>query len=322
MKGYYVYKQDGIEIGRSENILTTAGKLVIANSMCANGTQWAGQIAVGTIGGTASGGVEATVSDKWLSFEFTRGNVQSLSALPYTSNPYAGGKVKLIAKAVLDAGVSGKIYETGLFSQDTTVDAFVDPIAMSLTTEQWTYRSAAAPDVWTDLNNASGAFTTGGRSGDDRIDFSNVPTVGSTKKIRFDTQLDMSPLGSYDNIAIACSTTAGTSATALIVKFYTDESNYFSYSVPVSVSYAGYRVLSSAKSSWTTTGTPTWSSIDFMEIENPGSLVTHLDAIRIIYQFADTESILISHSTLSEANSITKTEGTPLEIEYYLDVFS
>lgn len=322
MKAYYVFKENGVEIGRAENILTTAGKLLIANSMCSNGSQWAGQIAVGALGDFSSGGGTASASDKWLGFEFARGSVQSLSPFPY-ANPYVGGAIKLIAKAVLDASVSGKIYETGLFSQNTSFIDFIDPITVSSRTEGWTYRSATGPDVWTDLTTTSpNAFVSGGRAGDDQISFAYVPAVG-TDKIRLDVNLDLSTVSSSDNFAIACSTTAGTGSSGFTVRFYTDENNYFSYTLPtITTSYSGYRVFSNAKSSWAATGSPSWANIAIIEIENSGTLITYFDGIRVVYQFADNDSVLVSHSVFSSANSITKTEGTPLEIEYYLDVFS
>jgi hypothetical protein len=321
MKGYYIFKENGVEVGRSENILTTSGKLLIANSMCANGSQWAGSIAVGALGDFSSGGATASASDIGLGFEFTRGPVQSLSPFPYTT-PYSGGPIKLIAKAVLDPSVSGKIYETGLFSRNSVNAELIDPITFSSSAEGWTYRSATGPDAWTDLTSVSNAFSTGGRAGDNQINFSYVPSVG-TKKIRLDIELDLSIAASSDKFAFACSTTGGTGSPGVTIRFYTDESNYFSYSLPsIATSYSGYRVLSNAKSSWTSTGLPSWSGISIIEIENSGSLVTHFDALRVIKQFADTDSILVSHSVFSSANSITKTEGTPLEIEYYLDVFN
>ena len=68
-------------------------------------------------------------------------------------------------------------------------------------------------------------------------------------------------------------------------------------------------------------GSPTWDNINSIQILNTGSVVTHLDGIRVIEALADQESILISHTTLPDASAITKVEGTPLEIEYYLEVF-
>lgn len=321
MRGYYIFKEDGVEIGRSENILTNQGKLLIANSICSNGSQWAGSIAVGSIGDFSSGGATASSSDKWLGFEFTRGDVQSLSPFPYNI-PYSGGKVKLIAKAVLDSSVSGKIYEAGLFSQLSSYADFTDPITFSSRSEGWTCRSATGPDVWTDLSSVTNSFATGGRAGDDQINFSYVPTVG-TKKIRLDVDLDLSTIVSADKFAFACSTTGGTGSSGIVIKFYTDESNYYSYTLPnITTSYNGYRVLSNAKSNWVATGTPSWSEIYIIEIENTGSLVTYFDALRVIKEFTDTDSILVSHSVFSDSQSIIKTEGTPLEIEYYVDVFS
>jgi hypothetical protein len=325
MKGYYVFKQNGQEIGRAGNTLTTAGKLVIANNMCTGGSKWAGQIAIGSLGDASSGGVSATASDKYLSFEFARTNVQSVSSSPTgTTGAYAGGKIRLVCKAVFDPAVSGKIYEIGLFSQDINVGQFVNTISTSSADEPWSYLASTGPDVWNDLVTDADAFGATGRAGSDQIAFSNVPPyTGTSEKIRVDGFYDFSAMTSSDKFAIACRTTGGT-APATTITFNTDDSNYFSYALPTISSYNGYRVLSYAKSNWSTTGTvgsPSWDNINSIQILNTGSVVTHLDGIRVIEALADQESILISHTTLPDADAITKVEGTPLEIEYYLEVF-
>lgn len=324
MKGYYVFKQNGQEIGRAGNTLTTAGKLVIASNMCTGGSKWAGQIAIGSLGDASSGGVDATGSDKYLSFEFARASVQSVSYSPTgTTGPYAGGKIRLICKAVFDPEVSGKIYEIGLFSQDTNLGQFINPISVSSRNEDWSYLQSASPDAWTDLSSTANSFVTGGRAGDDQIAFSGVPAyTGISKRIRIDGFYDFSAMTSSDKFAVACTTTGGT-APATTITFNTDDSNYFSYALPTISSYNGYRVLSYAKSNWSTTGTvgsPSWDNINSIQILNTGSVVTHLDGIRVIEALADQEAILVSHSTTG-SSAITKVEGTPLEIEYYLEVF-
>jgi hypothetical protein len=328
MRGYYVFKQNGKEIGRAGNTLTTAGKLAIANSMCTGGSNWAGQIAIGSLGNASSGGVDATGSDKYLSFEFARTNVQSVSSSPtLVSGVYAGGKIGLVCKAVFDPAVSGKIYEIGLFSQDTTAGKFVNPISVTSIYEPWSYLSSTGPDVWTELISDADAFGgTGptGRAGADQIIFANVPSyTGNSKRLRIDGLYDFSAMTSSDKFAIACSTTGGT-ASSTTITFNTDDSNYFSYALGAITSYNGYRILSYAKSNWSTTGmvgSPSWDNINSIQILNTGTVVTRLDGIRVIEALADQESVLISHTTLSDATAITKVDGTPLEIEYYLEVF-
>lgn len=307
MKGTYIFKQNGLELGRYENVITTAGKAQIAKSLSNQTSQWAGTIAIGS--GT-SAAAEANVK---LDFEYGRGAVISISS---ASGVPSAGKIRLTAKAVLEESISGKISEIGLFSSTALNDEFETVLVNCDEAESWDYQKTDG--TWAELIDVSGYSTTVGRAGNQSIYFSAVPTYSSGKRVRFFSNFDFSEVSYADKFVFAVQKT-GASAANISVRFYTDETNYFTATLTaISSGTNTYQILEYAKSYWTTSGTPDWSNITFIEINNPEGNI-YLDAIRINRAVAGTQSILVSRSLPS--SEITKVEGTPLEIEYYLDLF-
>lgn len=322
MNGYYVFKENGVEIARSTNIITNAGKQLIAQNLSSQYNIWAGQIAVGADNTTAS------ATDKSLGFEFSRGPVVSISNSPLTvgSTGYTGGTIRLVAKAILETNTSGIIYETGLFSQTQSPDRFNSAVFYTTSQENWLYQSNTGSTGWLNLYDVGG-FTTGGRSGDGLVDFSVVPTLSSAKTVRYQDFIDMSDVQPNDNISISYVVSSSTGSTGPIdVRFHNDSTNYFSYKMPMPSSgtgNSGYKIVSAAKNNWVSTGSPIWNNINYIEIQynTTGSsvIVTYLDGLRVTKLDTNSGSILVSRSIPS--SPVVKTEGTPLEIEYYLDVF-
>ena len=322
MNGYYVFKENGVEIAKSTNVITYAGKQLIAQNLSSQYNVWAGQIAIGADNTTA------LPTDKALGFEFSRGPVVSISNSPIItgSTGYTGGTIRLVAKAVLEANVSGIIYETGLFSQTQSPDKFNSPIFYTTSSESWSYQSNTGPTGWVDVYNAGG-FITGGRSGDGLVDFSIVPTLSNAKTVRYQGFVDMSDVKPSDNISISYFVSSSTGSTGPIdVRFHNDSTNYFSYKMPVPSSEtgnSGYKIVSAVKNNWVSTGSPIWNNINYIEIQynttGNNVVVTYLDGLRVTRSDTNSGTVLVSRSIPS--SPVVKTEGTPLEIEYYLDVF-
>jgi len=402
MKGTYVFRQNGVHLGRCENIITTAGKSQIAKSIANQNSQWAGSIAIG------SGASAASATNKKLNFEYARGPVNSISLAPlvvgdvgFASTTVASGsnnvdistfagsgtlnvvsttgfdscgtisvyatpsvgapkfysitytgkssttftgcnsnnasaimstgnqvsieKIRLTAKATLGENISGQIYEIGIFSSTTLSSQFETILSNCDDIEGWYYQDSGG--TWAELIDISGYSTTAiinsvttvvGRAGNQAINFSSVPTYSSGRRVRFFANFDFSEVSSIDTFAFAVQKTGG-SAGNITVRFYTDETNYFTASLSTIASGTNtYTILESAKSSWTTVGSPDWSNITFIEVNNPEGNI-YLDGIRLDNVVAETQSILVSRSLPSTI--ITKVEGTPLEIEYLLDLF-
>jgi hypothetical protein len=393
MKGTYIFRQNGVELGRCENVITTAGKTQIAKSIANQNSQWAGSIAIG------SGASAASVTNKKLNFEYARGPVNSISSAPlvvgdvgFASTTVASGsnnvdistfagsgtlnvvsttgfdscgtisvyatpsvgapkfysitytgkssttftgcnssnasaimstgnqvsieKIRLTAKAALGENISGQIYEIGIFSSTSLTSQFETILSNCDDIEGWYYQKTDG--TWAELIDVSGYSTTVGRAGNQSIYFNSVPTYSSGRRVRFFANFDFSEVSSIDTFAFAVQKTGG-SAGNITVRFYTDETNYFTASLSTIASGTNtYTILESAKSSWTTVGSPDWSNITFIEVNNPEGNI-YLDGIRLDNVVAETQSILVSRSLPSTI--ITKVEGTPLEIEYLLDLF-
>ena len=317
MKGTYIFRQNGVELGRCENVITTAGKNQIAKSIANQNSQWAGSIAIG------SGASAAAATNKKLNFEYARGPVNSIS---YQVGVPSSNNIRLTAKAALGENISGQIYEIGIFSSSSFTSQFETILCNCDDVEGWYYQNAGG--VWAELielvdvnGNIIGYSTTVGRAGNQSIYFNSVPTYSSGRRVRFFANFDFSEVSSADTFSFAVQKT-GSSAANITVRFYTDETNYFTASLSTIASGTGtntYTVLESAKSSWSVgAGAPDWSNINFIEINNPEGNI-YLDGIRVDNVVAETQSILVSRSLPSTV--ITKVEGTPLEIEYLLDLF-
>ena len=106
LKGTYVFKQGGVEVGRSENIITTNGKTAILQYLSGALSEWAASIAVGTINTTP------TVNDLTLAYEVARSAVTLKSF-------QVGSPNLIVVKGTLAASVAANIYEVGVFPVTT-----------------------------------------------------------------------------------------------------------------------------------------------------------------------------------------------------------
>ena len=107
LKGTYVFKENGLEVGRSENIITTNGKTAILQYLSGSLSEWASQLAVGAMSSTPA------LTDLALNFEIARSAVTLKSFKVGTPN-------LLVVKGTLDASVAANIYEVGVFSSNTS----------------------------------------------------------------------------------------------------------------------------------------------------------------------------------------------------------
>ena len=323
MNGYYVIKQDGKILSISKNVITNEGKKLIAQNLSTLYNSWAGEIAIGA--GTST----PLVSNTSLDFEYGRDVVRSISSAPLVPSSYigssTGGTIRLIAKATLNPDVSGTIYETGLFSNYGSSNPYDTPFFYTTATEGWSYKSTAT--AWGDLIDVSGGFSTTGRAGSDQIDLSKVTTVSNKKTLRYQYNANLSYIQPTDliKLAVVTSATANTGATAATVRFYTDDSSYYTYQYTLtSIIYPGFNILSATKSNWTSggTGNPSWDTINYIDVECDTTSVpqcTFIDSMRVDESAVNLANVLVSRSKL--VDPVTKVQGAPLEIEYYLDVF-
>lgn len=316
MKGTYVVKVDGVEVARSENLLTTSGKRIIASFMAGLTPRWAGAIAAG-VSGTA-----ATVTDSKLIFEFARSAITS-TAVDY--NGGTGATHRLIFKATLDQAAAGKIYELGIYPNVTNTMAGIaqsQVISYGDSTEAW--QEYVTGTGWTTITTT--ANTTNNRVGADMPQLRALTTTGRKYRLT-GLGLDLSGYSTNDLINFAFRNDTA-NPTAFNIQFNTDDSNYFTTSPTIATfigSVGAYKTSTLTKANFTAVGTPDWSnitSIEFQIINSGGSTCDfYLDSIRMEdVDTANPDYALVSRSVLG--SPITKISGTLMDIEYYLDVNS
>jgi hypothetical protein len=313
IKAGYVIRENGSVIAEVENLLTTSGKRIMASFMAGLTGRWAGAIAVGAIG--TSVGVAGTR----LGFEWGRTEITS-SAVSYGLG--ASGAHRLIFKGTLDQSFAGKVYEIGIFPQTANIAAGVgqsQAISFGGSADTWQEYIAS---TWTTITPTFD--TTNNRVGQDMA-LLTVPAAG-TKYYRIGgIALDLSMYSTTDLINFSF-LNATTNPSSLSVIMGTDDTNYFTASVTPATwlgATGTYKTATLTKGDFGATGFPDWGNITSVEFDivAPGGGVVdlYLDGIRM--EDVDTfnpDYALVSHAV--PGSPVTKTLGTVMDIEYYLDV--
>lgn len=298
MQGSYRIYIDGEKVAEQANLITTAGKLAIADYMAGILPVWAGSLAVG------AGDTVVSESDQRLDFEISRSSVKSKSVEYGTPNV-------ITVKATLDNDVSGYFTELGVFSGDANSGVGTNGstmISVCDSSEQWEKNTGS----W--VPNPDPYDITYFRNGADSVTM--TATTSATYRLN-GIDLDLSSFAANDVFLFATRLVTG-SLTSVRVRFYTDASNYFSYTSTAFASsiYAGINIQ---KSDFVATGTPSWSSIAYIEFLVTGNCALILDGIRIEESVsASTEYVLVSRTLLSVP--ISKSPGSLMEIEYRLEI--
>jgi len=293
LKGTYVFKQGGVEVGRSENIITTNGKTAILQYLSGALSEWAASIAVGTINTTP------TVNDLTLAYEVARSAVTLKSF-------QVGSPNLIVVKGTLAASVAANIYEVGVFPV-TTANIFGT-------------RDQLIIDDFSGISNWKGTYTTNQYAAQNSISprigtYSvNIPAATTISNSNF--YLNLSSYSQLDSLNILANVPSGSSGTLNVV--LTDVSSNTAI-----VSYTfngattnGYQILSGKlPSNISTLGTITSVSIQTVGVS---SSIT-VDAIKVSVLGEITNSAgIVSRSVLT--TPIAKIYGVPLDIEYYLQL--
>lgn len=313
IKAGYVIRENGAVVGEVENLLTTSGKRIMASFMAGLTTRWAGAIAVGAIG--TSVGATGTR----LGFEWGRAEISS-SAVSYGQG--TSGAHRLVFKGTLDQSFAGKIYEIGIFPQTANVAAGVgqsQAISFGGSADTW---QQYVGGVWTTITPTFDSVNN--RVGGD---MALLPVVaGATEYYRIGgIALDLSQYSNTDLINFSF-LNATTNPSSLSVVMGTDDNNWF-YSNPDPATWLGatgaYKAATLTKGDFGSSGTPDWGNITSIEFDitapGGGAVDLYIDGIRM----EDTDTFnpdfaLVSHAVMG--SPVTKTGGTVMDIEYYLDV--
>jgi hypothetical protein len=305
-KGTYVFSENGIEIGRSSNLITSNGRKIILQYLSGLRTDWAQSIAIGALSNTPS------TSDIELNFETGRFPVTLKTFQSATST----SPDLVVLRTTLPANMYANIYEVGAYPNTYSSDIV-----------------NRSNRIFTDFSDLTNWVTSGGTTyitgympvaiQSPRIGAFSVELTPNTTYYNNNFNLDISGYTAIDNLELLVyNTVAGN----LNVKF-TDVNGYsasFSYNLQTNT---GYQSIS--------TGFPTaiqdqdgntvyspsqyLSTINSISITTDSTAVATIDVIKgsVTNELSPTDYI-ISKSVLS--TPIAKNYGTALDIEYYIEL--
>lgn len=308
INGEYVFLQDGIEIGRSKNILTKYGKRYITEYLAGQSTNPLKDIAIG-ISTTA-----ATVNDTQLGFEFYKSRVTLSSPDIQTSALTGLTTYGVVYKATLPPEVSGTINEIGLYPSVTlgSTDYSSRSISNFESGQYWLDDSGLAVEAVSTPIPLIGTYY-----------IPITATSSSLKKYSYDLNLDLSGYSPNDSMTLAYRQ-SDTNLDYVFVRAYSASTDYYEIRFLGDVS-VGNKIksltLNNLYSSSYGSGTPDNTSITRISVgvkaKSSGSSTVLMDGLRI----NDEDSFrsdygLISRSVLS--SPITKSLGRQMDIEYRL----
>jgi len=304
IKGTYIFKEDGIEIARSSNVITKFGKRFLTNFIAGNVDFNRKDLAIG-IDSTA-----ATVNDTRLGFEFYRLPVEFGS----TDIQTTGGTTtySVVYKTTIPVDVSGTISEIGLYpptrlSTNNYDSKFLADFNSYL---DWYDPSGNHPDV----------SPTGPKIGDNVITMTSNGTAAKEYTLPL-VGLDISGYSVNDSIRLAYYK-EDTNLEKITIRFYSSNTDYYYYDL-TPASGTGYKLSSDILlSSLVASGSPDKSAINKIGIViDPLSSATSvgLDGLRINDEDTfDPVFGIISRSILPLP--LTKLAGRQVDVEYRLDL--
>lgn len=275
-----------------KNIVTDAGKRSILNVLAGKKMGLVGSVVVG-IGATA-----ATEDDLKLDFLVGGADINVVIVDPVNK--------KLYFKATLPVQDQYTIYEFGAL-ENSFMGAQQSPDSGGLI-----IATLSSETNWTDTTGTHTTDTTNSRIGVDSLGY--TLSASATGKGYTPLVQDLSFLPDSSSFTFAYYVTG---IADVIVRFKVDDSNYYQANTwPVT---NGYQISSVLKSAFTTTGSPTWDAIRYLELEavagGSGGSVFY-DAIRYNRPVGD-ENNLLSRVVLGTPKN--KIAGVQADIEYMLE---
>lgn len=308
--GEYVFFEDGIEVGRSKNVLTKYGRRYITEYLSGQSSNPSKDIAIGI------SSTPATENDTQLGFEFYKSKVNLSSPNIQTNSATGLTTYGVVYKTTLPPDVSGIINEIGLYPSVTL--GSTDYASRSISNfENGQY--------WLDDSGIAASTV-----------YSPAPLIGtyylpieaassSSKKYSYDIDIDLSGYSANDSMTIAYNQ-VDTNLDYVFVRAYSSTTDYYEIRF-LGDSSAGnkikYLTLSNLYGSSYSSGNPDASIITKISVgvkaKSSGSSKVLMDGLRI----NDEDSFksdygLISRSALS--SPITKSFGRQMDIEYRLGI--
>lgn len=307
-KGTYVFKQNGIEIGRSNNLITSNGRKMILEYLSGSRTEWASDMAIGAMPTNVAGG-SPQVTDTQLNFETSRQPVTLKSFISATNTD----PDLIVVRSMMPADLVANIYEVGLyaiknsnFSTSTRNNIILTDFS-NLT--QW-YTSAGSVSTHSFIPQGSGSPRIG----------SNSIVLNSGTTYRNDNlNIDFTNYTNQDSLQLLVSESVSGNVT-VILKDISGNQQEINFATSNNSSYAVISNLFDQTTSGSNyTSISNFSVITGIEIITDSSASLIVDAIKVSSaNEISTEESLVSKSVLT--NPIAKLPNVPLDVEYYIEL--
>lgn len=307
--GEYIFYENGIEIARSENLITKFGKRFLTTYLAGNISFDKKDLAIGI---ASNSDFAVADTNTRLGFEFYRTPVSfgSTDIITSGSTTYA-----VVYKTTIPQDVAGIIKEIGLYPGTRISTNNYDSRFLSdfENNREWYDSSNANPLIVTSPTPRIGA-------GMIEHKFNTGDTSSTTKEFKYNIgNLDISGYSVNDNLTLAYNR-ANTNSSQIRIKFYSSATDYFYGDITPSGTGDQIDTVSMSDVFSNQSGTPDSSSISIIGIETTrtsaaSAATIYLDGLRINDQDTfDPAFGLISRSSL--ASPITKVAGRPIDIEY------
>ena len=305
LKGTYVFSQNGIEIGRSDNLITTNGRKVLLQYMSEARSEWAADMAIGALET-----IPASLTDIGLNYETGR--------FPITLKTYQsaanGSPDLIIVRSTLPASMYANIYEIGIYPESRATNASTRNNTLITDFSDLTNWVVSVADQNQSIpgqgTSAITAFTPQGTASP-RIGGFSVELTQNTQYQNNTFNFNLLGYSTVDTLdLLVYNTVAGN----LTVTLGDVSGNTYAFNYTLQTN-TGYQSISANFPS----GVFFTSLINSVTIITDTTAALTIDAIKAsTAQELTSEDYLISKSILS--NPIAKIYGVPLDIDYYLQV--
>lgn len=290
-----MFKQNGVEIGRSSNLITDIGRKIILQYLTRAREEWAADMAIGALNTTP------TKSDTQLNFETGRYPVilKSFSSATLTDPDL------LVVRATLPENLYANIYEIGVYPTTTSFSTISN-------------RNNIILNDFSDLTNWSdGAGTVEVNpfvpqgSGSPRIGANSITIPSSTTYTNTNLSIPLNSYSSLDDLQILFyNSTAGTVTITLTDVSGITQSINFTTTLNEDYSSLSTKFGSSISDFTYVTG---------ISIATNSTASLTIDAIKASdASEISTEESLVSKSVLT--TPIAKLFNVPLDVEYYIEL--
>lgn len=303
-KGTYIFKQNNKEIGRSENLITTNGRKVLLQYLSGVKNEWAADMCIGALN------TSVNVSDIELNFETSR--------VPVVLKTYQSATLTnpdlIIVRATLPASLYANIYEIGLYPESKITNVANRNNQIITEFSDLTNWYASIADNNQNITNQGQVNITGfipQASGSPRIGGFSVDIAPNTSYQNDTFSLNFLGYTDLDNLQIlAYNTVAGN----LTITMSDTSGNSYSF-VYVLQNNTDYQVLNASFPS----NIIYTNQINSIKITTDTTAYLTIDAIKAsTTKELSSEDYIISKSILT--TPIAKIYGTPLDIDYYVQV--